>query len=531
MSKSGINRNLPNNAYEAATNANNPSALNPFITEIDSAVNTASLILYPTTVASGIPTYNLLVNSITDPNYDDPAVDLSTGAITGPAQLIANLVSAPGVISGNPGTVNVNTIGNIRRVSGSGTATFYFEVYHRDNLGTETLIGTSNTTYDATSAVYEQFFASALVTGIVFNPTDRIVTKWYANRIAGGSNPTYEIQIGGPTPVKITFPVPFVALPSGTVDGSGTTNYIPKWTPDGDTLGNSVIQDDGDTVGVNGPPVTDYQFAVYNDVDDRYAIAAVAGANAQNYALYAAAVGGATTNQGIYILVTGNATGGAVGVNAIVNSLASFPTSSVIGMSVSTGLGNNVNTDVYGLRAAAVGINPDNNIGLYVTANNPGAGNHWAIQIVDGTQGAGKVLTSDALGRATWQTPGGGGGSGVNWIPMFSGALFATNQTFYSNWEEISGTQSFVETPFPAGTLNAFKINCNSNSANNPTVIDVMRGASVLISVTIPGLTTGIFEATGSVAIANNDLLSIRVTIPAGGPSIGLRGGLLSITV
>jgi hypothetical protein len=114
---------------------------------------------------------------------------------------------------------------------------------------------------------------------------------------------------------------------------------------------------------------------------------------------------------------------------------------------------------------------------------------------------------------------------------MFSGGLFATNQTFYSNWEQSTGVQANVEVNFPASTLKAFKINCNTNNANNPTVIDVMRGASVLISVTIPGSTTGVYTATGSVPIAEDDLLCIRVTIPAGGPSIGLRGGLLNIEV
>jgi hypothetical protein len=330
------------------------------------------------------------------------------------------------------------------------------------------------------------------------------------------------------------------------VSGSGTLNYLPKWTPDGSTLGDSVIQDDGDTVGVNGVPITNYQLAVYNDVDDRYAVAAVALANTTNSALFAVADGGTNNygievnasngdfNRGLYSSVNSVSNPGAIGLGVVsdVNSLLAnpFPAHQVAGVSSKVQPGGGTG-DIYGGLYWAGSSNANDNIGIWVKAENPGAGNSYPMQIIDGNEAVGKVLTSDALGRATWQTPGGGGGSGVNWIPMFSGGLFATNQTFYSNWEEATGIQGNVETPFPAGTLNAFKINCNTNNANNPTVIDVMRGASVLISVTIPGLTTGIFEATGSVAIANNDLLSIRVTIPAGGPSIGLRGGLLSITV
>jgi hypothetical protein len=41
-----------------------------------------------------------------------------------------------------------------------------------------------------------------------------------------------------------------VTLPDDGVDGSGTLNYVAKWTPDGDTLGDSIIYDDGTNVGV-----------------------------------------------------------------------------------------------------------------------------------------------------------------------------------------------------------------------------------------------------------------------------------------
>lgn len=39
---------------------------------------------------------------------------------------------------------------------------------------------------------------------------------------------------------------------AGIVTGSGTLNYIPKWTPNGSTLGNSLFTDDGTTITSNG---------------------------------------------------------------------------------------------------------------------------------------------------------------------------------------------------------------------------------------------------------------------------------------
>jgi hypothetical protein len=188
---------------------------NPLVSTAGSAG--ASLIFYATDAASPIPSYNRLVTSISDPDYNTVPVDLATGAITTTSQLIGELASDEGVINGNPGIINIATIGNIRRISGAGTATFYFEIYHRDNLGTETLLGTSNDTNNVSNATYEQYFASALIVGINFTSTDRVVTKWYANRIAGGSDPSYEIQLGGTTPVKITLPVPASSLPTTEV--------------------------------------------------------------------------------------------------------------------------------------------------------------------------------------------------------------------------------------------------------------------------------------------------------------------------
>jgi hypothetical protein len=40
------------------------------------------------------------------------------------------------------------------------------------------------------------------------------------------------------------------ATTAGVITGSGTLNYLPKWTPDGATLGNSIIYDDGTNVGI-----------------------------------------------------------------------------------------------------------------------------------------------------------------------------------------------------------------------------------------------------------------------------------------
>lgn len=179
----------------------------------------SNIIVYPTTVASDISTYFKLVSSITDPSYNTTAVDVSTGAITTTDQLISSLATSTNFIVGNPGVFNITTIGNISKVSGSGEAEFYFRVYKRTLAGTETLIVQSSNTIPVTNTGYSEFSATGLWNDGAFLSTDRIVIKYYANRIAGGSNPTYQFQFGGITPVRTLLPIPLTVVPTLSLDG------------------------------------------------------------------------------------------------------------------------------------------------------------------------------------------------------------------------------------------------------------------------------------------------------------------------
>jgi hypothetical protein len=184
---------------------------NPFISLNDLPSN---LILYATTAASDIPTYVKLVSSITDPSYNTVAVNVSTGSITTTNQFISSLITSPNVIVGNPGVLNITTIGNIRRTAGTGNAEFYFEVYKRVLAGTETLITTSGNTLPVFNGTYAEFSATALWNDGIFLATDRIVLKFYGTRISGGSNPTYDFQFGGSSPVRSLVPIPLTVSPT-----------------------------------------------------------------------------------------------------------------------------------------------------------------------------------------------------------------------------------------------------------------------------------------------------------------------------
>lgn len=52
----------------------------------------------------------------------------------------------------------------------------------------------------------------------------------------------------------------------GIVTGSGTADYLVRWTPDGATLGIGVVRDNGSTVGVGMAPVASRQLSIAGDV-------------------------------------------------------------------------------------------------------------------------------------------------------------------------------------------------------------------------------------------------------------------------
>ena len=176
----------------------------------------STLDLYATTTASDVSGYTVLVRNISDSRFNTTAVDVSTGVITTTAQLVGSLVSDANIISGNPGIFNITTIGNISRTSGTGQAEFFFRVYKRDNLGVETFITESSKTLPVTNGGYVEFSAVALWNDGVFLDTDRVVLKYYADRLTSpvGSNPVYKFQFGGISPVRSTAAIPVAVLPN-----------------------------------------------------------------------------------------------------------------------------------------------------------------------------------------------------------------------------------------------------------------------------------------------------------------------------
>lgn len=129
-------------------------------------------------------------------------------------------------------------------------------------------------------------------------------------------------------------------LSSGGIGGSGTSDYIPKFTG-GTTLGNSTIYDNGTNVGI--------------------------GTTSPNYKL------------------------------DVRNGDVNFQRSGPVGLEM-RGIGSTPYIDFSNDESS------DYDVRMILSDNNELTIDGGGLKIIDGTQGAGKVLTSDASGKATWQT-------------------------------------------------------------------------------------------------------------------------------
>ena len=176
---------------------------------------TSSVTFYPTTTFVDIDGgYTKMVTSIDDSDFNTTAVDINTGLIDSDNTFIAQLVSEKGVFEGSTGSINIHTVGNVRRhaADGTGEAEFYFEVYKIDSDINEYLLGTSSMTDAVSEDTYSQFVADALIQTTVFGSGDRVAFKYYGKKTT--SNVTsFDFQFGGTQPIRSTFPVPLSVIP------------------------------------------------------------------------------------------------------------------------------------------------------------------------------------------------------------------------------------------------------------------------------------------------------------------------------
>lgn len=226
---------------------------------------------------------------------------------------------------------------------------------------------------------------------------------WDKTKIEPGTNGQFMKTSAGAS----TWDNIVVADVSGAIGGSGTTNYVAKFTASG-TIGNSLLQDDGSGIGINNAPQSNYK--VYINSDKIVGLQAVnnAASGTNNFGLAGSATNAnSASNIGVFgsaLLSTG---GTNLGVRGQAASQAVTSSTSIVAAGSNIGgffQANESSGTAYGLVATADATSNQASatfIGALIRADN--AGTKYAVQLVDGTEGTGKFLksiTSD--GKANW---------------------------------------------------------------------------------------------------------------------------------
>lgn len=316
--------------------------------------------------------------------------------------------------------------------------------------------------------------------------------------------------------------VPYALYAANAIGGNGTLNFVTKWTPNGSTLGNSSIWDDGTFTGIG----TTTPFARLTVVQNNSGVDIGGGTstgseikflnagtahmsiyNRGNNALTFAQTSALSQTDVLGSPLMTLTTGGNLGIGTTTpNAPLQFATNvanrkvvlygTVNNDNQFYGFGVNSNTlryqvdqtisdHVFFAASSAsnsvelMRIKGNGNVGIGTSA--PTAKLHvgGSVRIVDGTQGAGKILTSDASGNASWQAlPAGITGSGTanfisKWTP--NGTTLGNSQIF------DNGTNVGINQGSPAAKLDVngtFKLTDGTQGNGKILVSDAAGNAS-----------------------------------------------------
>jgi len=195
------------------------------------------------------------------------------------------------------------------------------------------------------------------------------------------------------------------------VDGSGTLNYIPRFTAAG-SIGDGSMQDDTATTSIGGALDATMKMRIYANVPFGLYVDNTAASGSQHISLYGKSIAANTaSNTGFYGEALGSTGGTNLGARGKAANLAiqdsatdilyagahtgGFFQANKSGAYVTYGLVGSADTT--SLEAAST------HVGGFFRAVN--AGTKYSLRLVDSTEGVGKFLKSiDASGHANWAT-------------------------------------------------------------------------------------------------------------------------------
>ena len=150
---------------------------------------------------------------------------------------------------------------------------------------------------------------------------------------------------------------------AGNISGAGILNYVARWTPDGNTLGTGLIQDDNNSVSIGEAPNA---FSMLNILSNK--------------------ANGITVSQSV--------SGKGIDMRSIIaGALPNWGFVSWAGNSTTQNLGGEI---------VVTGGVTSTNIGITVQVS--GGTNNYGLQLMDGTEAVNTVLASvTANGKSNWR--------------------------------------------------------------------------------------------------------------------------------
>jgi len=186
-----------------------------------------------------------------DDETSDPTTELTTPSLSaGNDQLLWSFVTESGFPGVDQLTLGVYVGTIFMYKTGTKTVNIYWKLFKRTTGGVETELMTSELSDDLTLSRLQYVLSSSQATDIIFDPTDRVVLKIYANVTSGGSDPTVTISMEGEYDSRIAL----------RVESSAFTNIFVN--RDGDTMtgdltmdGGNIVMADGGTIGQAAGPL------------------------------------------------------------------------------------------------------------------------------------------------------------------------------------------------------------------------------------------------------------------------------------
>ena len=145
-------------------------------------------------------------------NYNSSTVILSGAGLAGGNTLMGTWITDSNVPAKNllDGNMRVHVTG--RQTGGTKVAQYFFEVWKCNSSGAELTKITTSEYSNPLTAVNVTYRIWALANEVELNTSDRIKIKGYAYVTGGGSAPTIEAQIQGPTFTRLVLPVGAVSV-------------------------------------------------------------------------------------------------------------------------------------------------------------------------------------------------------------------------------------------------------------------------------------------------------------------------------